>query len=99
MEPIYTHPIYKPISRNERWALYREHPLHGVRVTYHAGRGEYLVSEVEYFGSSDAVGREVGIDLVTTLHSEITERIDQVFESYLVPARLSEMMEEFIYRA
>lgn len=98
MGPIYTHPIYKPISRSERWTLYREHPLHGVRVTYHAGRGEYLVVELEYFGSSDAVGRDVGTDLVTSVHSDITEKIDQIFESYLVPARLSEMMEEFVYR-
>jgi hypothetical protein len=79
--------------------LFREHPQHGVRVNYYTGRAEYVVVELEYYSDSDQVGHVVGIELVTNLHSEVTERIDQVFESYLVPARLSEMMEEFVYRS
>jgi len=95
----YEHPDHKPTIRNQWMAVFRLHPLHGVRVDYHTGRGEYVVTEIEYYGTSDAIGHEVGLPVVTTTHSEITEQIDQVFESYLIPARLSEMMEEFVYRS
>lgn len=94
----YAHPYLTPARRTSDRHIYREAPLRGVEVTYYHTRNEYEVFEYAYDGISDVIGHIVGLPLITTVHSDITEYVDDVIEDWLVPARLSDMMEEFAYR-